>query len=329
MHISKNRNAASRALVVMVLVATSVLAAGMQPGAAAAVTSGGGLTVAGRHLPEGTAVREDWSFSIYQVVGGAKLPLVSADEFSAMGYTLERVTVVPVGALAAVPNAPRGGTLVRERTSFAVYLMDDGHRHWISSPPVFAAAGYTWEQVRVVANGALAAIPRGADVGIADLAGDPHVVDPGTATAAASNWQWQDTDIVHLDSADGKARGTGQVRWYNGKGLKFWWHRGDYYYGTRVRAVSPVGCIWARVKWGFPAGSVSFPTPSVSISGADERDGFFVNCRKGDHRHPSAIDLAGLGFAKFQLASTTLTVCTSAAKSDGPRWCANQKIGYR
>ena len=34
-------------------------------------------------LPDGTAVREENSFAIYQMVGGAKVSLVNADEFYA------------------------------------------------------------------------------------------------------------------------------------------------------------------------------------------------------------------------------------------------------
>ena len=82
-------------------------------------------------------------------------------EFHALGYTLDRVVVVPRGALASVPNIPADGTLVRERSSFAVYLMDGGKRRWISSRAVFDAAGFTLKQVQVVANGALGGIPSG------------------------------------------------------------------------------------------------------------------------------------------------------------------------
>jgi hypothetical protein len=128
-----------------------------------AAPAGDARSVARQALPDGTAVREENSFLIYKIVGGAKVWFVNAAEFSALGYTLDRVVVVPRGALASVPDVPRDGTLVRERSSFAVHLLDGGKRRWISSREVFDAAGFTLDRVQVVANGALGGIPAGDD----------------------------------------------------------------------------------------------------------------------------------------------------------------------
>jgi hypothetical protein len=125
--------------------------------------AGEARTVARSAFADGTAVREENSFLIYKIVGGAKVWFVNATEFYALGYTLDQVVVVPKGALASVPNVPRDGTLVRERSSFAVHLMDGGKRRWIASREVFDAAGFTLRRVQVVANGALAGIPAGPD----------------------------------------------------------------------------------------------------------------------------------------------------------------------
>lgn len=129
-------------------------------------------------LPEGTAVREHNSFAIFQMVGGAKVPFVSADEFYALGYTLDRVVVVAPGELSAVAGVPAPGTLLRERNSFAVFIMDNGKRRWITTREIFDAAGYTLAEVKVVATGALASIPAGPDLAAQSL--------DATATAAAA-----------------------------------------------------------------------------------------------------------------------------------------------
>jgi hypothetical protein len=142
---------------VLLLVAALVLVSG-----AVAAPAGEARAVAPR-FADGTAVREENSFLIYKIVGGAKVWFVNATEFYGLGYTLDRVVVVPRGTLEAVPNVPRDGTLVRERSSFAVYLMEGGKRRWISSREAFDAAGFTLGRVQVVANGALGGIPAGQD----------------------------------------------------------------------------------------------------------------------------------------------------------------------
>jgi hypothetical protein len=138
----------------------------------------GQARAAAPRFADGTAVREENSFLIYKIVGGAKVWFVNANEFYALGYKLEQVVVVARGALASVPNLPRNGTLVRERSSFAVFLMDDGKRRWIPNRHGFDAAGFTLHQVQVVANGALGGIPRGEDL-------NPVPLDEPTASAAS------------------------------------------------------------------------------------------------------------------------------------------------
>jgi hypothetical protein len=141
-----------------------LLAAAFVVPSAIAAPEGQARTTAPRAFADGTAVREENSFLIYKIVGGAKVWFVNATEFRELGYTLDRVVVVPKGALASVPDVPRDGTLVRERSSFAVYLLDGGKRRWISSREIFDAAGFTLKRVQVVANGALGGIKVGEEL---------------------------------------------------------------------------------------------------------------------------------------------------------------------
>ena len=97
-------------------------------------------------------------------------------------------------------------------------------------------------------------------------------------------------------------------------------HRGDYAVGSKVYATTRVGCIWAKVTYGYPAGSISVGPggPSGSVSGGEyEGNGFYVNCRQAGHTHPTRLSLYGVGYAKGLLNSTTLQVCTSRPRPRG------------
>jgi hypothetical protein len=291
------------------------------------------ISVAGQSIPEGASVREDQGISIYQVVGGAIVPFVSAEEFHALGYRLNQVYVAPKGALASVPTMPADGTLVRERSDLAVYVFAEGIRYWITSPEVLSALGYSFSDVHVVANGALSGIQRGDDITSEDLTGDASSIDTTNtlksahASSADSGWKLKDADDFTLLSADHGARAIGSVRWYYGQFPFGYRHRGEYSDSPIVLAEKPVGCIWAQIKWGYLAGSVSFP-PGASVQGAEKVDGFFVNCRTRGSQYPAIMSLAGLAYAKALLNSSTLTICTSMTKHDGPRYCGTKKMYY-
>lgn len=295
---------------------------------ASAAPPGAGIDAGGQHIPNGGAVREENSYLIFLVVDGGKLWFQNADEFYGMGYTLESVRVVPVGALAGVPDKPREGALVRERYQYTVYYVSGGTLHWIPSLDVLAAAGFDMSQVNTVPNGSLGLIARGLAVSSADFRGEAEVNDGSDAHASSNSWEYQDTDTTHLESADGKARLVGGMKWWSGHPAgKGWVRRGQTYTGTKAYAPGPVGCIWAQINWGYPLGSLSFP-PGASVSGASEVGEFFRSCRQGNETRPSPINLTGLSYAKAYLNSATLTVCTSNNAAEGPRFCSREKEIY-
>jgi hypothetical protein len=146
-------------------------------------------------------------------------------------------------------------------------------------------------------------------------------------TASSSGWIAADADDFSLLSADHKAQAIGTVQWYHGKFPRGYLHRGEYTWSPIVVATHPVGCIWTQITWGYPMGSVSFP-PGASIQSAEKVDGFFVACRGSGSRFPAVLMLNGLAYAKAFLNSTTLTICTSATKREGPRNCGTKKMYY-
>lgn len=289
--------------------------------------AGAGIWAGGYFIPDGAAVREDNSFAIFQVVNGGALWITNADEFYGLGYTLASVYVVPMGGLAGVKGYPNNGTLIRERYQYATYLVENGVRYLINDVPTMNAMGYTHADIRVVSNGITPSIAQGNTITQSSLGGHVYNADESDAVISAAGWRHHDTDTTHLESGNAKARLVGGMVWYHGGFPKGYLHRGNVYSGTRAYAVEPVGCIWARINYGYPAGSVSFP-PAASISGATEVGEFYRSCRQGSEDRPSPINLTGLGFAKALLNSATFTVCTSPTAADGPRYCSNEKEIY-
>jgi 3D (Asp-Asp-Asp) domain-containing protein len=129
-------------------------------------------------IPEGALVREKNTFTVYEIVGGAKIPFPSLEEFNALGHQLSQVKVVRAGRLSKVPNTPKEDTLLRERSLDTVYVMENGQRRAIANPEVFDLAGFVWSNVRIVPNGGLQAVPSGPP-----LAARPISASGATASA--------------------------------------------------------------------------------------------------------------------------------------------------
>jgi hypothetical protein len=112
---------------------------------------------------DGALVKERGHAAVYVVYGGARFGIPSVAEFDALGYSWSDVRELPPGALAAsgIGAIPRDGTLVKERSHDAVYVVRGGQKRHITSPQRLVALGFSWGDVRVVPNGALAGIPAG------------------------------------------------------------------------------------------------------------------------------------------------------------------------
>ena len=149
--------------------------------------------------------------------------------------------------------------------------------------------------------------------------------------AQPASWVTTDVDRVLAYSGDGKAKVTGHVKWYHGSFPRGDLHRGDYSKGAVVYAAKRVPCIWAKVPYGYPAGSFTVGPggPGGGVSGGSYRHGSYVSCRKRGYRKPRRLKLYGVGYAKSHLNSTTVTVCTSRSKRQGARFCSNEKVYYQ
>ena len=107
---------------------------------------------------DGTLLRES-SGAIYVMFGGAKFHIPNMNEFNAL-FSPANVRQLWDGALTSIPNVPRDGTLLTERTSPGpVFVFKGGSKFHISSPARFHELCFYWENLRIVPNGALAAFP--------------------------------------------------------------------------------------------------------------------------------------------------------------------------
>jgi surface antigen len=98
-----------------------------------------------------TLVQNRGDGGVYVMAGGAKFGIPSPAELEALGYNFGQVNVLPAGTLQGVPDVPRDGTLLRERTSSAVFIVEGGKR----TETTAADPGL----VQVVPDGSLAQVP--------------------------------------------------------------------------------------------------------------------------------------------------------------------------
>ena len=148
--------------------------------------------------------------------------------------------------------------------------------------------------------------------------------------ASAAGWVFLESDSLSVQSKNGRAKATREVRWYHGEPPKGYRHRGNYTASSRVEAKRSVGCIWAKVSFGYPSGSITVGSGggTGSISPAQKEGDYYWSCRRAGQRYPRPLLLGGVGYARAFLNSTTIEVCTSSTKADGPRFCAWEKNVY-
>ena len=108
--------------------------------------------------------RENSRPEVYVFFGGARFWLPSPEWVTRYGgWGL--VQTCPDGALQAVPTIPKDQTLLREWSAPEVWVIETGKKRWVTTPPLLNQFG-GWAAVRIVPDGALSSVERGADVTI-------------------------------------------------------------------------------------------------------------------------------------------------------------------
>jgi hypothetical protein len=110
---------------------------------------------------DGTLLSERGGTTSYVAYGGAKFLIPDQATFDALGFLPGSVKTVPAGSLASMTDLPRDGTLLREKSQGAIYLVKGGQRRQLPGPQVLSQMGLVWNNVRVVPDGGLASLPDG------------------------------------------------------------------------------------------------------------------------------------------------------------------------
>ena len=114
---------------------------------------------------DGTVVREWNRPEVYVVYGGAKFWIPDPPTLFALGFDWSRVGVIPPNGTGKLLTLPINGTLMKEQHDPKVFLVEGGHRRWVTSPAAMDARCLPWRHVRVVPDGSLTVIPQGPDLG--------------------------------------------------------------------------------------------------------------------------------------------------------------------
>ncbi|NJD78164.1 MAG: hypothetical protein FIB08_13920 [Candidatus Methanoperedens sp.] len=122
-----------------------------------------GVTKTPIEYNDGTLWKENSSNSVFVTHGGAKFWIPNPSWLDTYGGW-SRVTIVPDGALAAVPNVPRDNTLIKEYGSTNIYIMIDGKKCLIIDTNNLDKYG-GYPALRAVPDGGLNNIPNGPDQG--------------------------------------------------------------------------------------------------------------------------------------------------------------------
>jgi len=139
---------------------TSAMELGALGGTAASVRATNSPFSAQNVRPrDGACFRERNSAPVFVYAGGAPFRIPDEmwmDRFGGFG----QVRVAPDNTIAAFNGLPDEGTLLREWSDAKVWRIMDGVRRWVTTPTELVKWG-GFPSVRVVPDGALAAIPAG------------------------------------------------------------------------------------------------------------------------------------------------------------------------
>jgi hypothetical protein len=152
---------------------------------------------------DGSLLRERSAAAVFLYAGGSPFWVPDPtwlDRFGGWGA----VRVVPDGTLGAFVGVADEGTLLREWSDAKVFRIQSGQRCWVTTPTELARHG-GFPTVRVVPDGALAAISVGPDLPVGGPTTVPKVTESSRADARAA--------VVAADLVPAFTGPTGQNAW--------------------------------------------------------------------------------------------------------------------
>jgi hypothetical protein len=117
-----------------------------------------------RASKDGYVFRVAGENAVYLVKNGTKFHIKSQEDLYALGYSWDRVEVVPPGSLSFLRDKPPEKTLMRERNDLAVYYYENGQKRWVTSYEMLKKMGHDWNDVKVVPSGALGSEATGSPI---------------------------------------------------------------------------------------------------------------------------------------------------------------------
>ena len=136
------------------------------------------------------------SAAVFVIYGGHPFGIPSASIFEALGFEWESVLVIPAGAINGLRSFPIDGTLLREMSSPAVYVAENGVLRVIPSAEEFEQRGYVWANIGVVPDGGLAGLPFGEPLPVAADVRDGHPISRSWAERASGTIETSRGDAI-------------------------------------------------------------------------------------------------------------------------------------
>jgi len=144
----------------------------------------------------GTLVRERTHPEIYVVHGGKAFLIPSSDVFNALGLDWNAVKPIPDGSVGGLRAVPYDGMLLKEMSSAAMYVMENGKLRGIPSAQEFERRNFNWNLIGVVPDGGLAGIPVG------DNLEDTSQAPSAPVTPAPRSWAERPFGIEYTSDGD-------------------------------------------------------------------------------------------------------------------------------
>jgi hypothetical protein len=121
-----------------------------------------------------TLVRELGDPKVYVVYGGAGFWIPDEEMLFSLGFTFDRVRVIPPGGRSRLRTLPIDGTILRGRHALGrhpgeqddphAYLVENGRLRLVTSTGAMDTHCIPWRHVRTVPAGSLATLPHGPDL---------------------------------------------------------------------------------------------------------------------------------------------------------------------
>jgi hypothetical protein len=106
-------------------------------------------------LADGRLLSDRSDPAIHVIRGGGRFHIPSPAEFDANGFDWHAVVEAQDGSMEHVATRPGNGTVVRERSQAAVYLVRGGRAFLVPDAAVFDALGLNPSAVRIIPDGSL------------------------------------------------------------------------------------------------------------------------------------------------------------------------------